>query len=154
VAPSVFGHAHSLQAEAYDPAGARALLAEAGYGDGFALTLHGPNNRYINDELIVQAVAQMLARIGIRPQVETMPVNVYFPKGRAQTYSMSLLGWGSFSGDLALRSLLMTERAAEGTGTWNWGRYSNPTVDELVRDALGALDPAEREAYTREATIR
>lgn len=154
VAPSVFGHAHRLEAEAYDPEAARALLAEAGYGDGFALTLHGPNNRYINDELIVQAVAQMLARIGIRPQVETMPVNVYFPKGRAESYSMSLLGWGSFSGDLALRSLLMTENAAAGTGTWNWGRYSNPTVDELVRDALGALDPAVREAYTREATIR
>lgn len=154
VAPTVFGHAHRLQAEAYDPEGAKALLAEAGYADGFTLTLHGPNNRYINDELIVQAVAQMLARIGIRTAVETLPVNVYFPKARAETYSVGLLGWGSFSGDLALRSLLMSTNPDAGTGTWNWGRYSNPEVDELVRRALGALDPAEREALTREATVR
>lgn len=154
VAPTVFGHAHSLQAEAYDPAGAKALLAEAGYADGFELTLHGPNNRYINDELIVQAVAQMLARIGIRTRVETMPVNIYFPKARAESFSVALLGWGSFSGDLALRSLFMTENATQGTGAWNWGRYSNPEVDELVRRALGALEPAERERLTREATVR
>ncbi|MFO7189897.1 MAG: ABC transporter substrate-binding protein [Pseudomonadota bacterium] len=154
VAPPVFGHAPALEAEAYDPAAAKALLAEAGYGDGFALTLHGPNNRYINDELIVQAVAQMWARIGLRTAVQTMPVNVYFPKARARSFSVGLLGWGSFSGDLALRSLVMSENAAAGTGVWNWGRYSNPEVDELVRNAFAALDPAVRESLTREATIR
>ena len=154
VAPSVFGHASELKAEAYDPDGARALLAQAGYANGFELTIHGPNNRYINDELIVQAVAQMLARIGIRTQVQTMPVNVYFPKARAQSFSVALLGWGSFSGDLALRSLFMTENAQQGTGTWNWGRYSNAEVDEQVRQALGALDNATREALTRKATIQ
>ncbi len=152
VAPSVFGHAAELKAEAYDPQAARALLAEAGYADGFALTLHGPNNRYINDELIVQAVAQMLARVGIRAQVQAMPVNVYFPKARAESFSAALLGWGSFSGDLALRSLLMTQNAQAGTGTWNWGRYSNAQVDDEVRRALGALDDATRERLTRQAT--
>src|SRR5690606_24823363 len=90
----------------------------------------------------------------IRAQVQTMPVNVYFPKARAQSFSVALLGWGSFSGDLALRSLFMTENAQQGTGTWNWGRYSNPEVDELVRQALGALDNATREALTRKATIQ
>lgn len=154
VAPTVFGHAAELKAEAYDPRAARALLAQAGYAEGFALTLHGPNNRYINDELIVQAVAQMLARIGIRAQVQTMPVNVYFPKARAESFSAALLGWGSFSGDLALRSLLMTQNAQAGTGTWNWGRYSNAEVDGDVQQALGALDDATREQLTRQATVR
>lgn len=154
VAPTVFGHAAELKAEAHDPQAARALLADAGYAEGFALTLHGPNNRYINDELIVQAVAQMLARIGIRAQVQTMPVNVYFPKARTESFSVALLGWGSFSGDLALRSLLMTQNAQAGTGTWNWGRYSNAAVDDNVRQALGALDDATREQLTRQATVR
>jgi peptide/nickel transport system substrate-binding protein len=151
VSQPVFGHVAALKAEGYDPEAAKKLLAEAGYPDGFALTLHAPNDRYVNDEQIAQAVAQMLARIGIRTRVETMPASVYFAKARAGEFSLALLGWGSFSGDLALRALLATPDAGKGYGAWNWGRYSNPKVDALLEQGFTTLDEAKREALAREA---
>jgi peptide/nickel transport system substrate-binding protein len=151
VSPPVFGHVAALKPEAYDPKAAKKLLAEAGYPDGFALTLHAPNNRYLNDEQLAQTVAQMLARIGIRTRVETMPASVYFGKARAGEFAFALLGWGSFSGDLALRALAATPDAARGYGTWNWGRYSNPQVDALLERGFATLDETKREALAREA---
>ena len=79
VSPPVFGHVAALKPEALDPEGAKKLLAEAGYPDGFGVTLHAPNNRYVNDEQIAQAVAQMLSRVGIAAKVEVMPVARVFP---------------------------------------------------------------------------
>lgn len=151
VSPPVFGHADALKPETYDPQAAKKLLAEAGYPDGFALTLHAPNDRYVNDEQVAQAVAQMLARIGIQIKVETMPASVYFAKARAGEFAFALLGWGSFSGDLALRALLATPNAETGYGAWNWGRYSNPKVDALLLQGFATLDEKKREALAREA---
>ena len=151
VSPSVFGHVSTLAAEAYDPEGARKLLAEAGYAQGFALTVHAPNNRYVNDEQVAQAVAQMLSRVGVRTRVETLPLNIYFSKARAQEFPFAMLGWGSFSGNLALRSLLMTNDPSRGRGAWNWGRYSNPRFDELVAQSLQTLDASEREKLVHDA---
>ena len=68
-----FGVSPNFKVEKYDPEGAKKLLAEAGYPKGFRITLHGPNNRYINDSKICEAVAQMLSRIGIDTKVDTMP---------------------------------------------------------------------------------
>ncbi len=150
VAPSVFGYV-DLKPEAYDPAGAKELLARAGYPQGFSLTLHAPNNRYVNDEQVAQAVAQMLTRVGIRTRVETQPINVYLPKARGGEFSFAMLGWGSFSADLALRALLATADAARGFGTWNWSRYSNARVDALLERDFAAVDAAKREALAREA---
>ncbi|NIR97834.1 MAG: ABC transporter substrate-binding protein, partial [Gammaproteobacteria bacterium] len=59
----------NLPPEQYDPQEAKRLLAKAGYGDGFELTIHGPNDRYINDAKIAQAIAQMLTRVGIETSV-------------------------------------------------------------------------------------
>src|SRR5262245_59029672 len=73
-----FGHAPGIKPEPYDPEGARKLLAEAGYPDGFGLTLHAPNNRYVNDEQIAQAIAQMLSKIGVLTKVDAMPSSVFF----------------------------------------------------------------------------
>jgi peptide/nickel transport system substrate-binding protein len=151
VSPPVFGHVAALQPEAHDVAGAKKLLEEAGFADGFGITLHAPNNRYVNDEQVAQAVAQMLARIGIAARVEAMPVAAYFPRARNREFSVALLGWGSMSGDLALRSTLMTFDAERGWGTWNWGRYANPKVDAGVVQALATTDDARREALAREA---
>ncbi|ATE59452.1 ABC transporter substrate-binding protein [Thauera sinica] len=149
--PGIFGYDAELKVEAYDPEGAKKLLAEAGYPEGFGLTLHGPNNRYINDEQVVQTVAQFLNRVGIRTRVETQPLSVYFGKARASEYSMALLGWGSLASDFTLRSIVGTPDPDTGWGTWNWGRYSNPTVDKLVRQALGSVDAARREDFARQA---
>jgi peptide/nickel transport system substrate-binding protein len=151
VSPPIFGHVAALKPEPHDVEGARKLLAEAGFPEGFGITLHAPNNRYVNDEQIAQAVAQMLARIGIAARVEAMPVAAYFPRARNRDFSLALLGWGSMSGDLALRSTLMTFDAERGWGAWNWGRYANPKVDAGVLQALASVDDAKREALAREA---
>jgi peptide/nickel transport system substrate-binding protein len=151
VSPPVSGYAADLKPEAYDPQGARRLLAEAGYPNGFAMTLSAPNNRYVNDEQIAQAVAQMLARVGIRARVETFPLNVYLTKGAKGEFAFAMLGWGSFSGDLALRALVATPDASKGFGAFNWSGYSNPKVDELLERAFASVDDRRREEFAREA---
>lgn len=151
VAPTVFGHEPALKPDPFDAEGAKKLLAEAGYPQGFSIVLHAPNNRYVNDEQVAQSIAQMLARAGIATRVETLPANVYFVKARNQEFGVAMLGWGSFSGDLALRSVAATFDAEKGFGTFNWGRYSNPRLDRLVSQAFATLDPAKREPIAREA---
>jgi len=151
VSPQIFGHNAGAKVEGYDPEGAKKLLAEAGYPNGFGITVSAPNDRYVNDDQVAQAVAQMLSRIGIKCAVEAMPFNVYLTKARDQQFSFAMLGWGSYAADLALRAILMTPNADKGNGAWNWGRYSNPKVDKLVEDALDTVDEAKREAFARDA---
>jgi len=151
VSPGVFGHVAALKPDAHDPEGAKKLLAEAGFAKGFRLTVHAPNDRYVNDDRIAQAVAQMLARVGIQARVATLPFSVYVSKARNREFGFAMLGWGSYSGDLALRSLVATFDATKGYGTWNWGRYSDPRVDALVERALATVDPAAREPIAQEA---
>jgi peptide/nickel transport system substrate-binding protein len=151
VAPSIFGYDPALKPESHDPEGARQLLREAGYAEGFGLTLAAPNNRYANDEQVAQAVAQMLARIGVTARVQLFPVNAYLPKARKSEFALAMLGWGSFSGDLALRSLAATPTPEKGFGAWNWSHYSNPQVDALLERAFATLDEKQREALARQA---
>jgi len=151
VSPPVFGYAPDLKPEPYDPEGAKRLLAEAGYPQGFSMTLSATNNRYVNDEQIAQSVAQMLARVGVRARVEALPVNAYLPKARKGEFAFAMLGWGSFSGDLALRSLVATANADKGFGAFNWSGYSNPRVDELLERAFASVDEKRREALARDA---
>jgi peptide/nickel transport system substrate-binding protein len=149
-----FGVSPNLKAEPFDPEGARKLLAEAGYPDGFGLTLHGPNNRYVNDEQIVQAVAQMLTRVGIATRVETLPFAVYVSRANKVEFSAALLGWGVSTGEgtYPLRSLIATYNQAKGLGTWNWGRYSNPPMDALLEQALATVDNPKRDKLLQQAT--
>jgi peptide/nickel transport system substrate-binding protein len=151
VSPSVFGHNPAVKPEPYDPEGAKKLLAEAGYPDGFSVTIATPNNRYINDEQVAQTVAQMFARAGVMTKVEAMPLSAYFGKARKKEFGVALLGWGSRAGDLALRSLAATADPDKGYGAWNWAGYSNPKLDQLVARSLGTVDAAKREAVAREA---
>src|SRR6266853_71494 len=151
VSPPVFGYAPDLKPEPYDSGNAKRLLAEAGYPDGFAMTLSATNNRYVNDEQIAQAVAQMLARVGVRARVEVFPINAYLPKARKHEFAFAMLGWGSFSGDLALRTLVATPNPERGFGAWNWSGYSNSKVDELLERGFASVDEKRREALAREA---
>jgi peptide/nickel transport system substrate-binding protein len=155
-----FGVSDNLPPEAYDPEGAKKLLAEAGYAKGFGLTLHGPNDRYINDHKICQAIGQMLTRLGIDTRVETMPKSVFFRKasrggpGKTPAFSFILVGWGAGTGEASspLKSLLHTWDKARGFGASNRGRYSNPEVDKLVEEALANVDDAKREKLLQKAT--
>jgi len=155
-----FGVSVKLEPEKYDPEGAKKLLADAGYPNGFGLTLHGPNDRYINDAKICQAIGQMLTRVGIDTKVETMPKSVYFAKasrggpGKSPAFSFILVGWGAGTGEASspLKSLLHTYDKARGFGASNRGRYSNPEMDKLVEQALATVDDAKREKLLQQAT--
>jgi len=155
-----FGRSPNMQPEAYDPEGAKKLLAEAGVPDGFKLTIHGPNDRYINDAKIAEAVGQMLTRNGIETEVVTMPRSVYFkrasrggPDGTPE-FSFVLVGWGSGTGEASspLKSLLATYDKEKGMGAANRGRHSDPEVDKLIDEALATVDDAKRAALLAKAT--
>jgi peptide/nickel transport system substrate-binding protein len=141
-----FGTSKNLKPERYDPDGAKKLLAEAGYPNGFGLTLHAPNNRYINDAQVAQAVAQFLSRNGIPTKLETMPSNVFFSRGSKLEFSFLLAGWGAETGETSspLRSLLATYDQKAGLGTANRGRFSDPGVDALLTQALTTIDDTKR----------
>jgi peptide/nickel transport system substrate-binding protein len=151
VAPGIVGFNAGLKVEAADVEGAKRLLADAGYPDGFGITLAVPNNRYINDDQIGQTVGQLWGRIGVKVKLEAMPMATYVPKMKNGEFGAALLGWGTMGADFGLRTLVGTPDATKGWGTWNWGRYSNRHVDELVHAALGSTDPHKRDEIAREA---
>jgi len=148
-----FGVSPNVKAEAFDPAGAKQLLAAAGYPDGFALTLDGPNDRYIEDAKTLQAVAQMWSRVGIETKVETFPYAGYASRAARQEFSVFMGGWGSGTGEVtaALQALIATADAKKGLGTSNWGRYSNPVFDRAFEHAIAVIDDGVRERELQHA---
>ena len=153
--PETFhGTSRKLPPEKYDPDGAKKLLAEAGYPNGFGLTLHTPNNRYVNDEKIAQAVAQFLTRGGIPTKVEAMPSAVFFSRGSKLEFSFMLVGWGAGTGENSspLRSLVATFDPKLGNGAANRGRFSDAGVDALINTALTTIDDTKRGIMLAAAT--
>jgi peptide/nickel transport system substrate-binding protein len=152
--PGMFGNNPDLEVEPFGPASAKALLAEAGYPDGFELVLGSPNDRYINDAKIAQAVAQMLTRVGIKTTVDAMTKSVFFSRRNKYEFSLYMAGWGSGTGEMSspLRALVATRNKDKGFGGTNRGRYSNPALDALIEKALATVDDAERESVLREAS--
>jgi peptide/nickel transport system substrate-binding protein len=148
-----FGVSPNLKPDGFDPEQAKKLLKEAGYKDGFKLTIHGPNDRYVNDAKIVEAIAQMLTRVGIISSVDTMPKSVFFKRASNLEFSVNLQGWGS-TGEASsvLRALMVTHNNDTGMGTFNISRYSNPKLDELVATADVTVDDQKRAALLAEAT--
>ncbi|MFC0407175.1 ABC transporter substrate-binding protein [Roseomonas elaeocarpi] len=140
------GTSPTVKPTRYDPARAKALLAEAGYPDGFRMTVHGPNDRYINDAKLVQAVAQMFTRVGIDTQAEVMPWSVFSTRNPKGDFSFYLSAWGVNTGETSnpLKAIVATYDPKAGMGASNSGRYSNPEVDAKLAQALGTMDDAAR----------
>jgi peptide/nickel transport system substrate-binding protein len=156
---SFFGTSKTLKPVAYDPEGAKKLLAEAGFPAGFKMVLHAPNGRYTNDVKIAEATAQMFTRVGVETSVETLPPAVFFSRASIGAagmpeFSFILVGWGSDTGETSspLKSLLGTFNKDKGTGTANRGRYSNKAMDELVDQALATVDDAKRQELLAKAS--
>ncbi len=153
VSPAMRGYSDALAARpAYDPDAARALLAEAGYADGFSFGLKCPNDRYLNDESVCQAITGMLAQVGIRATLDAMPVQNYWPELRADNYDMYLLGWspGTFDAEHPIRFLAATPNEEKKLGSWNFGGYSNARVDELLPMIQSEIDDSKRQAMLDE----
>ena len=152
VAPHVEGADLSLKPRPYNPADAKALLAEAGYPNGFRITLHCPNDRYVNDAAICQTVGVLLSRAGITATIDAQPSNVFFPRLLRREYSFYLLAWGSNAGDAIsfLRDVIETRDPAKGTGSWNGG-VAMPDIDATIDQAALTMDETARTALMARA---
>ena len=154
IAPQINGYNPVLNVRLpYDVAKAKALLAEAGYPDGFEVTMDCPNDRYVNDERICQAVASMLAKIGVKIDLLAQTKSKYFAKVLAQNgydTSFFLLGWTptTFDAHNAISSLMVCR--VDGKGSFNLGGYCNKRVSELADLIQVETDPAKRQALIDE----
>ncbi len=136
----------NLKPEPFDLPGARQLLADAGYPNGFGLTIASTNDRYINDAAMAQAVAQMWTRLGLKIIVNTFPKAVYFPRAVKLDFSVLLSGNSTDTSEplSQLTYLLGTFDPAKGIGAGNYGRYSSAALDRLLAAASVALDDGKR----------
>ncbi|MEZ5663868.1 MAG: ABC transporter substrate-binding protein [Burkholderiaceae bacterium] len=136
----------------YDPEAARKLLADAGYPSGFEVTMNCPNDRYVNDGAICQAVSANLARIGVKINLQAETKGTYFPKILRRDTSFYLLGWtpGTYDSHNPLNALMRCVDD-KGSGQFNLGSYCNPKVDELTVKIQSETDQAKRQAMIAEA---
>ncbi len=154
-APQVDGYAKELdKVKAADRARAKKLMADAGYPNGFDVTLDCPNNRYVNDEKMCVAIAAMLAQIDVKVRVNAMPRAQYFPKIQNLDTSFYMLGWGvpTFDSQYAVQSLLRSRVEKTPDGDYNLGKYSNAKVDENVDKLKTEIDGKKRTALAVEVS--
>ena len=138
----------------FDPEGAKKLLAEAGYPNGFELTLSSTNDRYMNDAQIAQAVAQYLTRVGIKTKVDAMTASIYFPKRAKREYSFAMGGWPSENGEASglFQLWVASTDSPKGLGTSNYGGFSSAEFDKVYIPAAQTVDAAKRKQMLQQAT--
>lgn len=146
VAEGYAGHSNEVKPVTYDPVAAKALLAEAGYPEGFGLTLHGPAGRYVKDTEVLQAVGQMFTRIGIKTKVEVLPWSMYSDTYSKGAYSTFLGSWGVNTGETTnpTVALVASRDEKKGTGRYNGGGVADPAIDDVLAKATSTLDEAQR----------
>ena len=146
--PGYAGHDPALQPR-FDLAKARTLMAQAGYADGFSVTMMAPNNRYVADDRIAQSIAAMLAKIKIKVDLQTMPKAQYWQRFDERAADVMMIGWQSDTQDSAnfYEFLVMTPDPKTGYGQYNAGNYSNPEMDKLTL-ATQTMTDAEARART------
>ncbi|WP_313301403.1 ABC transporter substrate-binding protein [Diaphorobacter sp.] len=149
VAPMVHGWTKQLdeRASKYDVEAAKKLLADAGYPNGFSIKLECPNDRYVNDEAICQAVTAMWTRIGVKTTLATAPMAQFVTRVMNAEVNAYLFGWGVATFD-SLYSLdaLMATKDGKGIGTYNAGRFSDAKLDGMINQIKVEMDPAKRDA--------
>ena len=123
---------------------AKALMEEAGYGDGFDITLNCPNDRYINDEAICQAFVGMLGQIGINADLVAQTKANHFPLIQNRETDFYMLGWGVPTFDSEYVFNFLVHSKTDDRGSWNGARYSNPEVDEMIQSLSSEVDEAKR----------
>ena len=146
ISPQVNGWTKKVDARwPFDIEGAKKLLAEAGYPGGFEVDFACPNNRYINDEEICQAITAMWSKVGVRAKLRTLPLVTYFPMIQRYEASIYMLGWGvpTFDALYSLQSLVRSVGVG-GDGNYNVGRYSNPQMDALIERIKKETDAKNR----------
>jgi peptide/nickel transport system substrate-binding protein len=155
VTPSPLGSFNDPQVETrlpFDLAKARALMAEAGFADGFEVTLDCPNNRYINDEEICIALAAMWSQLKVKVKVNAMPRATYFPKLEKLDTSMYMLGWGGAITDAeTAMTPVLRNRGEKGVGFYNYGNSRNDKFDALAAQTSVEADPKKREEMVKAA---
>ena len=153
IAKGLFGFNPEIPVEPYDPEGAKKLLQQAGYGDGFQITLSGTNNRYDNDSALLEAIAQMLTQVGIKTDVRAMPVASFFSRANKREFSMAMTGNCPATAEAGspLKEMVHTTNPARGLGRINRGGYSNFRVDALIDEATSTIDDNKREKLYRDA---
>ncbi len=155
IAPQVRGYTKDVENRPpVDIVKAKKLMADAGFGNGFDVTLDCTDNRYINDQAICVAIAGMLAKIDIRVKVNAMPRALYFPKLQNTDTSMYLLGWGvpTFDSLYTLQSIVRT-KGQGGDGIWNFSGYSNPKIDTIIDALKTEVDLKKRAQLTKAALL-
>ena len=155
ISPQVNGWTKKADARyAFDITAAKKLLDDAGYKDGFEVDFACPNNRYINDEEICQAVTAMWSKIGVKAKLRTLPLVTYFPMIQRYEASIYMLGWGvpTFDALYSLQSLVRSVGAG-GDGNYNVGRYSNPQMDALVERIKKETDLVNRNDLIEKALL-
>jgi peptide/nickel transport system substrate-binding protein len=158
IAPEGFaGYDPALTQITYDPQRARQMLHDAGWPNGFQLTLHCLNDRYAGDSQTCQAVASMLTAIGIKSKVEALPASIFFRRANGKgepEFSAAMSIFGSSSGDpiQSLIAIVESFNMEKNHGVNNRGRYSKPQVDRLIEQAQKTFDEEKREELVRQAT--
>ncbi len=150
----MFGGLPKVAEIKFDPEGAKKLLAEAGYPNGFELTLSSTNDRYMNDSQIAQAVAQYLTRVGIKTKVDAMTASIYFPKRAKREYSLAMGGWPSENGEASglFQLWVASTDSPKGLGTSNYGGFSNAEFDKIYIPAAKTVDGIKRKQMLQQAT--
>ena len=149
-----FGHDPKLKVPAFDLAKAKSLLTEAGYPDGFKMTIHCTNDRYVNDAKMCEAIAQSLSQIGLKVEIAAMPYSVLIGRVANQEFSVWTLGVGAVTGDSLqpLTSVVHTQDKKAGSGANNYGHYSNKEIDALIDKAAQTMDEGVRSELQKTAT--
>jgi peptide/nickel transport system substrate-binding protein len=156
VAPAIPGYVPELdERTAYDPEKAKALLAEAGYPEGFSFTMVCDNDVYVNEEEICQAVSAMWARIGLKPSLDTAPTSIQTTKFESGKFDLGILGWANEPMIDSYSILVQVAHSKTGTsGVFNWGGWKDAEVDQLIDAAAKELDREKRLQLQSKALLK